>query len=503
MSDRLVGAKKHFSSVVAISQDGKELRAVEVRAHSGGSFALLWAKSREGSEKDLALFAGECGLSIEQGDKAIKDGEKTVVVGFNSAGVALYRIWMPELKEKEMAGAVRLQAETWLPLPAEQVELAWRTGRTRNGEVAVTIAVGRKERLQGFLGNIGGMKPAKILLDCEGVVRVWRAFFSQEGRLTAGGRDGDAVVMSMGARSTQVSLVNDGRLANAAVLDVGVDALSAGETVEQTEITESFVQDARGVLELFGCAEPGDLPVFVLSDGSDVIASIVSLLRSAGLDAMEALPLAGSLKTAEGLGIKELYEYRVPTGLALMELEGEAGLNIFEQLYRPFEVDEKKSWLYELKVAAVAAAVMLLALVIVSYAVDVASPGVIERRLKASVSEADMNVLVQKKKLIKAVAAERPDLLEILNYVNAKESRGILLDSFQFKKGQPVSISGQADNPDVLYKFQETLLTQKGISGVEIQNASKDPKGDKYKFTIIFHYKNFTKKGTVLQRLTQ
>ena len=494
MSDRFVGAKKHFSSVVAISQDGKELRAVEVRAHSG-MFELLWAKSREGSEKDLALFAGECGLSIEQGDKAIKDGEKTVVVGFNSAGVALYRIWMPALKEKEMAGAVRLQAETWLPLPAEQVELAWRTGRTRNGEVAVTIAVGRKERLQGFLGNIGGMKPAKILLDCEGVVRVWRAFFS--------GREGDAVVMSMGARSTQVSLVNDGRLANAAVLDVGVDALSAGETVEQTEITESFVQDARGVLELFGCDEPGDLPVFVLSDGSDVIASIVSLLRSAGLDAREALPLAGSLKTAEGLGIKELYEYRVPTGLALMELEGEAGLNIFEQLYRPFEVEEKKSWLYELKVAAVAAAVMLVALVIVSYAVDVASPGVIERRLKASVSEADMNVLVQKKKLIKAVVAERPDLLEILNYVNAKESRGILLDSFQFKKGQPVSISGQADNPDVLYKFQETLLTKKGISGVEIQNASKDPKGDKYKFTIIFHYKNFTKKGTVMQRLTQ
>jgi len=127
----------------------------------------------------------------------------------------------------------------------------------------------------------------------------------------------------------------------------------------------------------------------------------------------------------------------------------------------------------------------------------VAGPGAIEKRVRASVSDADMNLLVQRQKLIRTVATERADLLELINYVNSGGGKGILLDSVQFKKGQPVSVTGQADNPDLLYKFQESLLTKKGIKEVEIQNATKDPKGDKFKFTITFHYKNFTKKGIV------
>ncbi len=71
-----------------------------------------------------------------------------------------------------------------------------------------------------------------------------------------------------------------------------------------------------------------------------------------------------------------------------------------------------------------------------------------------------------------------------------------MLDSFDFKKGRPVTISGQAPGTDQLYKFQAALLSKKGITRVIIQNTSPDAKGKKLKFTITFHYKSFTSKRT-------
>jgi hypothetical protein len=84
--------------------------------------------------------------------------------------------------------------------------------------------------------------------------------------------------------------------------------------------------------------------------------------------------------------------------------------------------------------------------------------------------------------------------LELLNKINTKDSGGILLDSVDFKKGRPVSISGQSPGTDQLYKFQATLLSKKGITKVIIQNTSKDAKSKKLKFTMNFHYKGFSVK---------
>ena len=81
-----------------------------------------------------------------------------------------------------------------------------------------------------------------------------------------------------------------------------------------------------------------------------------------------------------------------------------------------------------------------------------------------------------------------------LNIYSTGDSGGIMLDSVDFKKGRPVTISGQAPGTDQLYKFQATLLNKKGITKVIIQNTAKDSKTKKLKFTMTFHYKNFTKR---------
>jgi len=438
-------------------------------------------------------------LSVGLTEQDKTDRDKAIVVGFSSAGVAFYHINLPAVEKEEAAAIVRLQAETLLPLPSEQMELTWRTRHVRDGKVAITIAAARRECLQQFVENVRVIKPEKILLDCEGIVKAWKELFCRDEK--------NAVVVNLAARSTQVCLAEDGQLSNFVVLDMGMeDFLETANNLsvsvdkghaEQTETTQRFVQDMRSALESFGYAEPKELPIFILSDGSKAIESIVSCLVSAELNAKAALPQVEKVTAQKEFGIEQLYEYRVPMGLALMAVETPVeGLNLFENLYSPAGKEEKKSALYSLKIAGLIAAIMLVVFLTVSYAVDIVSPNAIQKRLTKADSNADINFLMQRQKLIKAVALERPNLLELLKLVNEGGDGRIKLDSFHFKKGQLVSITGQVQNSDQLYEFQETLLEQNGIKEVKIQSTSRDSKSKKLKFTITFQYKNFTKKST-------
>ena len=128
----------------------------------------------------------------------------------------------------------------------------------------------------------------------------------------------------------------------------------------------------------------------------------------------------------------------------------------------------------------------------VLYADDVVS----SRQLEGLMAQPDCQLLIQRQKLIKAVAQQRPDILQLLNQINTGADKGILLDSFTFKKGRPVTINGQAPSTEQLYKFQDNLRSRKGVKEVKIQSSSQDSKTKKFKFTITFHYGNLTKKKT-------
>jgi hypothetical protein len=285
-------------------------------------------------------------------------------------------------------------------------------------------------------------------------------------------------------------------LSNAVVLDIGIEDFSVDVTEEQSETTERFAQDMRSVLELFGCSNQEELPVFVLSDGSASYVSIVSSLRLAGLNARVATPDINGFMAKSELSDEDIYQYRTPIGLALLALDADSNeLNIFENLYNPTQKVVKSHWLYSSTVAFVIASIMLVLLVVVSYAVDIAGPKSIEKRLEASVSDVDMNLLVKRQQLIKTVAQERPDLLDLLKVVNESGEKGITLTSFYFKKGQPVSISGQASSNDQLSRYEKNLQNTKGIEKVNY-TANTNTKSKKITFTMTFQYKNFSRKTT-------
>jgi hypothetical protein len=272
------------------------------------------------------------------------------------------------------------------------------------------------------------------------------------------------------------------------------------DLTEQPETVERFVQDMRSVLDLFGYTEPAKLPVFVLSDGNAAYVGIVSSLRSAGLNARAALPDIKKSRAKTELQVEEAYEYRVPIGLALMALEGRTNeLNIFKHLYKPAKKEQKRHWFYSPKLTCAIASVMLVLLVVISYAIDVASPGAIEKRLEASISDTDMNMLMQRQQLIKTVAQERPDLLDLINQVVESGDKGIKLESLYFKKGQRVTINGQAPSNEQLYRFEKSLQDRTSIKDVKMtstrdtRSSTGNTGGRGLRFTITFHYRNFTK----------
>ncbi|MHC4521176.1 MAG: hypothetical protein ACYTAS_21485, partial [Planctomycetota bacterium] len=356
----------------------------------------------------------------------------------------------------------------------------------------VTIAAARSDYLERFVDDTRAFRPQTILPACEGTARTWHELFSE--------RERQALIVSIGPRNTQVCLVVNGSVANAAVLDVGMDNLAVvtGESAgspEATEVIERFAQDIRSVGESFDWSESAPWPMLVLSDGSETIDRLVAALNATGLNARVSLPKTQVLGTLVGLGPQDLYEYRAPLGLALMRLDNPAEtLDLFARLNEAEKERKARSAWYSTTVAVVAAAVMLVVFIATWYTVDV----VTAKRLNELVNLPTFEQARERQNLIETVADHRPNVLGLLTDISAGENDGIVLDNLHFKKGQTVTIVGRAGNMEQMWKFQENLLNQKSIKDVQISNNSMDPKSKKIKFTMEFHYRSFTKKDAVL-----
>ncbi len=145
-------------------------------------------------------------------------------------------------------------------------------------------------------------------------------------------------------------------------------------------------------------------------------------------------------------------------------------------------------------VAGAIAAAMLVALFATTYLADAANA----RRWNELVARPDFEAARQHQALLKTVARHRPDVLELLTVLNTGKNDGIVLDSLHFKKGQPVTIAGQAGNTEQMWAFEKNLRAHKDMTNVAIVNPTQDSKTKKIKFTITFSYKGFSKKDAVL-----
>ena len=472
-------------ALVAVTRDETDFRAVEVHKHDQ-AVEITWTRSSPAVGRTWGDFAAQCGFGAAPAARRGGSRGAASVVGLDMTAVAFYRIDAPHVSKDETAAIVRMQAESLLPLPPDQIEVAWRTMPSMNGKVDVTLAAARRDTLLKFAEQVRDFQPRSILLACEGTTKAWSALF--------GGQDSQAVLVNIGAGHTQVCLVVGGVVANAAVLGTGMtDLATIGPSL--VEVTERFIQDMHTVLASFGWRESDPWPVVILSDGSETMDRVVGMLQGAGIAARTCLPVTERLKMPSGFGPKNLYEYRTAIGLALLGLDASAQrLDLFEQIGRAEQQKKARTARYATWLAAGLAVVMLAVFLATSYAVDVAR----EKQLSALVNQAGFEEARQRQVLLRTVARNRPDLLDILTEINAGENPGIVLENFHFKKGQLVTIVGQADNVEQMWKFQKNLREHKSLSAVDIVANTADAKTKKIKFTMSFHYKNFTKKEATL-----
>ena len=115
---------KTGETVVVLAKSEISLQGVEVRA-KGGGIECVWAKS--GDPKDTWLaFARECELVTTGGIPKKRPAKRAVALCLESIGVAFQEFTIPAVGEQETEAMVQMQAETRLPLPIEQMDIAWR-----------------------------------------------------------------------------------------------------------------------------------------------------------------------------------------------------------------------------------------------------------------------------------------------------------------------------------------------------------------------------------------
>ena len=86
-------------------------------------------------------------------DAGTLEASDITVGGFDSGRAAFYRIQVPDVKSDQMSNLVEMQAEALLPLPMDQMEIAWRSHK-EEGKSEVTIAAARLNQLERYQREI-------------------------------------------------------------------------------------------------------------------------------------------------------------------------------------------------------------------------------------------------------------------------------------------------------------------------------------------------------------
>ncbi len=468
-------------SVTAMARQGREIRSVELRRR-GRSLELLRLE-----QADTWFALAKRAKVIDESGIRIRASHHLAVVGLDSVGVVFYRMTLPKVGVQETNAMVRMQAETRLPLGVDQMGLDWKTIDSSTSECVATVAAMRKNS-PGVTEAVS-LEPDHAILEADALVKMWQWGCRQKAT--------DAIVMSCHSHHTVLCCVCDHQLIQASVLDAGLSDMVLSDTVFEAMSplnsgpVDQFIRDLKGVMQQYRENIPDCSTVTLLTDGSDALDAIAQAVTEAGLAVIKALPDESMFSGHSKLGVTDLYAWRVPIGLALCPLaEKPTHYELFKDLCGK---QEKKNTSMVRPIAACVAAVVAVCIMTGAlYAVDVMR----HKKLTELTSAPEVAQFQTEKAYQNMVSKQRADVLELINVVTSKEHKGIILDKFTYKKGQPLKIDGRADKPPSWYSFDKTMTNTKGVSQPKRDNLVPDEKTKKVKFGMSFHYKTYTRKVT-------
>ena len=460
------------NSIAAFAlQSSGPIRTVELKKARGG-FRVLSAGTIESDGRDEFISKSAATKTASPRNDR--------VMGIDCTGIAFYCLQIPPVNDGRVASIVGMQMETILPLPPDQMQVGWHAGDIKNGKRIVTVAAAKKQQLRKYVALASDHGVAKIMLNPQGLVKAFNRLYECP--------DGAFVIANVRGSDTQLLLSENGRLVHAITLDIGSDEISYGEGFSSSDCL-LFAHDMASSIELFAEKIPGKPSVLVLTPDVPLTDDVVSVCVRAGIDAREAVYSGNCLKGADVFAAGNPGEYLEAVGIAMFAIEGDASeLNLFRGIYERQTKQKKKDPWRGLIFSSVICIAMLLLTMFVGMKTDAAE--------LARYDNDDVRQLIKIQKARKYIAEQRPDILDLLTEISKDAPKGMMTDSFSFKKGQPVIISGKASSLDEVIKLQEFLGSKKDLDKIGIGNPKRDEKTKKVSYRITFDYKDWTKKSS-------
>jgi len=454
------------NSVVAFSQQScGVINVIEMKKNK-----VHYARTieTEGQEELVRRFAAARAISRKEDS----------VMGIDSDGIAFYRLEIPPVDDGQVGSLVAMQIEMMLPLSPDQMQIAFCAGDIKNGSRLVTVAVARKQNLEKYADFARACETSDIMLNCQGLVKAFNELYDCPA--------GAFVIANIRCGDTQLLLSENGRLVHSVTLDVGSDELSeTGDFVSSANAL--FIHDLISGVDLFAEHTDNKPPVVVLISDVLLAEAVVTVCEDADITASQAVYNGDHIKASGVFEEEEPLEYLEAIGLAMCAMEDDGSkIDLFAGLGEEKIEKKQKNPLAALVVSLAIFTVLLMAALYVFTEIN--------RRSLASYENEDVDKLITIQKARKYIASKRPDLLDLLAEISKDAPKGMVIDSFSFKKGQPVIISGNAGNAEEVFKFQEFLADKKDLSKVNIAVSAPDKKTKKTPYKITFHYKNWAKK---------
>jgi hypothetical protein len=386
----------------------------------------------------------------------------------SGSSLATFRLDVPDVKNRQLESIIRMQVESKLPIAADQIRLAWRSDGSADKGRACTVIAGRASRYDApmLAARKAGLTAA--VPDWEAAARAWGLDATMTGR---------KVVLHLRATSTAAMLIEEGRLVDAVNLDAGMEDFGRGAAAG--EKLQLFIHDLWNTLARFGSAQ---LPE-VLVAAREHREAIAALLKESGIESKAAWP---TLPTSSGADPDDdPRDYIEAIGGASLAM-GPAEERLDLMAAHP-DLQPARKPLVTMATGVALAAALLAAVIFLAAARK------LDEAAYAKLQDDRIAKLVGVQDLRKKVAEQRPDLLDLLTKVNESLQSGMLLESFTFQKGKPVTLSSFASSLEQAAKFEEELKKKPGISEVKILDRTFDDRRNRWNFKVTMGYLPFTK----------
>lgn len=199
-----------MSSYFGLDLGASSIKVCKVSAISSGSFHIDGVGVAQNPVGTLDLSSSDVGKQLGDGVKGLlKEAgirDRRVVVAVPESQVYSRIIEMPAMSEAELSSAVKWEAEQFVPVPIEEVEMDYTVVRrplkgSTDNKMLVYLVASPKKHLQAmvdFLVNIG-LEPIAVENEMLAVSRAYMSVSSDTG----------LVVVHLGALSSGISIVDN------------------------------------------------------------------------------------------------------------------------------------------------------------------------------------------------------------------------------------------------------------------------------------------------------